>query len=179
VLRSTLAVDEPLADWDRALQSVVKLAEHFYTDCASTQARDALFSQLLRLRGQGHWRGDLEPAIDEKFWGAKGILRVILSIRLNRVVGFKLQDVFAVLHSGLQTGPSGQQPWAHLFLLAWDVYRPDSTNTQRGRVNGYLSSSGAQLPDRRYDAFVSMLFPEMRWRLRAQGRAGFEMKRPN
>lgn len=119
----------------------------------------------MSLREHQHWRPDLQPALEEKFWGAKGVLRVLLSIRYNRVIGFKLQDVFAVLTSGMQMGRGALQPWTHLFLIAWDAYRPNATDAQHQRVEYFSEDPSQRVPDRRYDPFVSLLFPEMRWRL--------------
>jgi predicted GIY-YIG superfamily endonuclease len=167
VLQSTVRASTTLTDWSSALESLLQLAECYFVNGAKISDRDALFAQMCNLRAHHHWRPDLEPALEEQFWGSKGVLRVLLSIRLNRVIGFKLQDPFAVLHAGLQMGSAGQQPWAHLFLLAWDAYQPDCTETQLKRVSTYLASSSKRVPNRRFDPFVAMLFPEMRWRIQA------------
>jgi hypothetical protein len=142
------------------------LTESYQAANANDVARDPLLAHLMGLREHRHWRPDPEPALEEKFWGAKGVLRVLLSIRCNRVIGFKLQDVFAVLTSGMQMGRGAVQPWTHLFLIASDAYRPDATDAQHRRVEDFAADSSQRVPDRRYDPFVSLLFPEMRWRLR-------------
>lgn len=166
VLQSTLAPAQSPSDWATAMQTLLPLAEGYHAANASDAARDQLLAHLMGLREHRHWRPDLEPALEEKFWGAKGVLRVLLSIRCNRVIGFKLQDVFAVLCSGMQMGRGAAQPWTHLFLIAWDAYRPNATNAQHQRVEDLAAGSSQRVPDRRYDPFVSLLFPEMRWRLR-------------
>jgi predicted GIY-YIG superfamily endonuclease len=166
VLQSTLAPAQTPGDWSAAMQTVLTLAEGYHAANASVEARDTLLTHLMSLREHRHWRPDLEPGLEEKFWGAKGVLRVLLSIRHNRVIGFKLQDPFAVLASGMQMGRGAVQPWAHLFLIAWDIYRPDATDAQYRRVEDYCAAPAPRVPDRRYDPFVSLLFPEMRWRLR-------------
>lgn len=179
VLQSTLAPAQPPSDWATAMQTLLTLAEAYHAASASDAARAPLLAHLLGLREHHHWRPDLEAALEEKFWGAKGVLRVLLSIRCNRVIGFKLQDVFAVLCSGMQMGRGAAQPWTHLFLIAWDAYRPDATDAQHQRVEDFAADSSQRVPDRRYDPFVSLLFPEMRWHLReAPAEAGGDGAHP-
>jgi len=169
VLQSTVAPQAAPVDWLESWTEVSRLARVFHCDGCTKESRDALLAYLLGLRCHRNWRPDLEPGLDEAYWGPRGVLRVLLSLQADKVIGFKLQDAFAVLCAGMQMGRGGRQPWGHLFLAAWDAYSPSATSDQERRVQAWLSEVSSRTPDLRYDEVTSVLFPELRWRLRGAG----------
>lgn len=167
VLQSSIKVEAIVDDWPGAWQTALALGRAFHDGGCAVEARDAALAHLMRLRQHRHWRADLEPVLEEKFWGPRGVLRVLLTLHANQVVGFRLPDPYAVLHAGMQMGPMGERPWGHLFLAAWETYCPAATAAQVARVTAYLGERHAFHRDRRYDRVAAMLFPELRWRLEA------------
>jgi predicted GIY-YIG superfamily endonuclease len=166
VLQSSVKAEPVLLDWQHALARALELASAFHIGACAQEARDTLLAQLMALRHYCHWRADLEPGLDEAYWGPRGVLRVLLSLQANEAVGFKVRDAFAVLCAGMNMGRGGKQPWSHLFLAAWDAYSPSATEVQHQRVQKWIIDSGGRERDARYDEITSVLFPELRWRLR-------------
>lgn len=166
VMRAALGEVPPAQNWPDALNDVIRLAVEYHDSGCDNASRDALLAQLMALSKHPHWRHDLDAALDERYWGKKGILRGLLTLQQNRMVGYKLQDAFAVLHCGMQMGPPGEQPWTHLYLAAWDAFRPSATPGQQARVDGYIADVASRKPDRSFDAITTMLFPQTRWLLR-------------
>lgn len=166
VLQASVGEVQPATDWADSLADVVRLSLEFHDGGCTAEARGALMARLMSLRAHHHWRPDLDPGLEEQYWGRKGLMRGLLTLHANRMVGYKLQDAFAVLHCGMQMGTPGVQPWRHLFLAAWEAYRPNATPDQDARVEAYIADPSPRNPDRRYDEITAMLFPETRWRLR-------------
>ncbi len=167
VLQSTIKPAQSPSDWDGAIRDALQLAVAYYESGGQVAARDSLVASLMGLRQHRYWSPDFDPGLEEQFWGVKGILRVLLTFQAGRVVGFKLQDPYAVLCIAMQMGRAGNCPWGHLFLAAWDVFNPSATPAQQGSVQSKFVDRGAFESDHRFDAFVSVLFPPMRARLRA------------
>jgi putative endonuclease len=167
VLQSTIAPAQKLSDWYGAIHDFLRLAISFHDSGAQEAARDTLLASLMGLRQHRYWSSDFEPCLEEQFWGAKGILRVLLAFQADRVIGSKLQDPYAVLCTAMQMGRAGSCPWGHLFLAAWEVFNPSATLAQREGVARKFNNRSAFAPDHRFDAFVSVLFPPMRPQLRA------------
>lgn len=167
VLQSTIAPAQKPSDWDEAIQDVLRLAMSFHEGGAQEVARDALVASLMGLRQHRYWSSDFEPSLSEQFWGAKGVLRVLLTFQADRVIGSKLQDPYAVLCTAMQMGLARSCPWGHLFLAAWAVFNPSATPAQQDSVLRKFGDQSAFVSDRRFDAFVSVLFPPMRAQLRA------------
>lgn len=165
VLQNSIGVTGAPDDWLVAVQEVCELARSFHEGGCTEEARDAVLARLLGLRRHRYWRPELEPGLEERFWGARGILRVLLTLQADRIIGFKLTYPYEVLRSGMQMGSLTKQPWSHLFLAAWEAYRPTATPAQDRWVAANRDRSLECCPDRRYDAITSIFFPELRWRL--------------
>lgn len=169
VLQSTVQIISPTADWNESVLQILEQSIAFHQSGCSDSSRDLLLTTLLGLTRHRLWRADFSPGLEETFWGPRGVLRVLLSLKLDQPVGYKLQDSFAVLCAGMQMGRGGHQPWTHLFLAAWEGYAPSATEVQQQRVQAWLSDASSRQPDRRFDEFTSLLLPELRWRLRDTG----------
>lgn len=167
ILQSTIEPAKSPSDWDRAIQNVLQLAFSYHESGCKVAERDSLVSSLIGLRQHRYWSPDFNPGLEEQFWGEKGILRVLLTLQADRVIGFKLQDPYAVLCVGMQMGRAGSCPWGHLFLAAWEVFNPSATLAQQGSIQRKFENRSAFASDHRFDAFSSVLFPPMRTPLRA------------
>lgn len=166
VLQSTIKPAQNTSDWEDALQKILILANTYHENGGQDSVGDSLMANLMGLQTYPYWSPDFAPSLEEQFWGAKGILRVLLTFQANRVVGFKLQDPYAMLCSAMQMGGRGS-PWGHLFLAAWDVFNPSATHAQQESLQRKFGEQNLLTPDRRFDAFTSVLFPPMRIKLRA------------
>jgi hypothetical protein len=96
------------------------------------------------------------------------ILDRLLSIKLDRAVGYRISTAWQVINAILSERGYGLM-WHTLYLLASRLYVPRLTSDQwttiqewRQRVADSLESGeGTYRRDRRYDKLLSLLFPEM------------------
>lgn len=167
VLQSSIKMKDAPDDWQVAVRETLHLARAFHEGGSTETDRDALVSHLMGLRRHRHWRPEFESGLEEQFWGGRGILRILLTLEADRVIGYRLKFPYEVLRSGMQMGSLKKQPWSHLFLAAWDAYRPTATPVQQRQVEASRNGVDAVFPDHRYDSIVSTLFPALRWRLPA------------
>lgn len=166
IRQSSLGGQRVASDWHAAVAKVLELAEIFHDgNCARTDG-DQLLLQLLAMKTHRHWHADFDPALKEAFWGRRGLLTILLGFKLNRVVGYKLKDLFSVLATALQRGHGGNCPWSHLFFAGWDAFKPSASASQEAAVEVLRAKHAASTRDTQFDAFTSILFPELRWRLR-------------
>lgn len=155
------------ANWADALDEFLELALRYYDAGAPADLHDAVFSACYRLTRYRYWHEDFAPGLSWQFWNRKGILPVLLSFKLGRPVGNRLASAYDVLAAALTRGQNGTHPLRRLFLKTWQAYTPETTKNQAVTVSRFLEylNDGTEA-DRRYDAFVSILFPETRHLLR-------------
>lgn len=166
ILQAEVQGCELSVDWHEAAAIALQLAETFHLAGCPPEGGEQVLSHLLGMKEHRHWRPDLEPGLKEQFWGHKGLLPVLLSLKLDRVIGFKLPNPYGVLAAALQRGRGNVRPWNHLFLAAWQAFRPTATPRQEQTVAELLAAYQPTDADRQYDPIVTILFPEMRWLLR-------------
>lgn len=108
-------------------------------------------------------------AKDETLFLRQGnILDRLLSIKLDRAVGYRISTAWQVINAILSERGYGLM-WHTLYLLASRLYVPKLTSDQwttiqewRQRVADSLGAGeGTYRRDRRYDRLLSLLFPEM------------------
>lgn len=108
-------------------------------------------------------------AKDAKFCKNQGcILGRLLSIRHNKVIGYRLNTIWQVLNAILCEGEPYTM-WQPLYLAALRTYRPalsekhaQRVETWRQQVKQSLEAGEAKYRhDGRYNKLVSLLFPEM------------------
>jgi predicted GIY-YIG superfamily endonuclease len=152
--------------WDKSLQETMDALKTFHQKGCPDELRESTLSLMLGLRNHVVWNSSFEPAFDGLFWDKKGILPILFSLRDGTPIGSKLQDCFAVLCTAMQRGKGGIHPWNHLFLFAWEAYRPPANQKQYERAARFVDDLDPSHADRQYDNFISVAFPEMRWKLR-------------
>lgn len=155
------------ASWSDALDDFLNTALRYYDAGTPNEQHDAVFAACYKLTRYRYWHEDFAPGLCWQFWSRKGILPVLLSFKLGRPVASRSASAYEVLAAALTRGRNGQHPLRRLFLLAWQAFLPPTTENQAAAVDRlmeYLQEGTAY--DRQYDAFVSILFPEMRHRLR-------------
>ncbi|MHB1077185.1 hypothetical protein [Thiobacillus sp.] len=108
-------------------------------------------------------------AQDRDLYGWRGnILERILSLKLDRAVGYQLNTAWQVINALLQEGPHHCQ-WHTLYLIAIRRYSPTLTPSQAEKVAAWRSKVWRSLEvcertyerSRKYDRMLSLLFPEM------------------
>lgn len=162
-----VALDLDLS-WSEALDSFLDKAQAYYAAGAPESLSDDVFAAGYRLTRFPHWRPTFAPALGWAFWSRKGILPVLLSFKLGRPIASRLSSPYEVLAAAMSRGRNGEHPHRHLFLLAWQAYQPPTTSNQARTVSRFMEClQDPGEPDRQYDDFVSVLFPETRHLLRA------------
>ncbi len=153
--------------WSDALDGFLETALAYYDEGSPWEQREAMFAAIYRLSRYRYWREDFNAALGWEFWGGKGILPVLLSFKIGRTVGSKSASPFDVLAAALNRGRSLGYPMRRLFLLTWRAFQPGVTDQQAATLVRFMSYLEADTPyDQRFDAFVSVLFPETRHLLR-------------
>lgn len=150
--------------WSDALDAFLDVALGYYdSESRTDDHRDQLFAAAYALTRYRYWRDDYAPGLNWAFWNPKGILPVLLSFKLGRPVASRLPCSYDVLAAAMCRGRGGKHPLRRIFLLAWQAYQPATTEAQAEAVMRYMGYlGGPDEPDRQYDEFVSVLFPEMR-----------------
>ena len=113
-------------------------------------------------------------AADSEMAGVAGIISRLLSIQHNRGIGYAFDTGYQVLNAIMQSG-SGYQHWHTLYLMAVKAYGLESRFTQKqaeryalwrqGIIDKVNAGDETPLRPARYDAVLSVLFPEVAPRL--------------
>lgn len=116
----------------------------------------------------------MSGAADEVMVDESGIIPRILSIQLNRGVGYAVDTGFQVLNAIMQSGADTQQ-WNTLYPMAVKAYGLETQFTQKQAdlyaawrqtiIDKLASGDEACLRPARYDAVLSALFPELASRI--------------
>jgi hypothetical protein len=116
----------------------------------------------------------MSGAADEVMVDESGIIPRILSIQLNRGVGYAVDTGFQVLNVIMQSGADTQQ-WNTLYPMAVKAYGLETQFTQKQAdlyaawrqtiIDKLASGDEACLRPARYDAVLSALFPELASRI--------------
>lgn len=153
--------------WSDALDNFLDIALSYYDEGSPDHMHENVFASLFSLTRYSYWDETFTPCLGWSFWSKKGILPVLLSFKHARTVGSKLPSAYDVLAASLNRGKNGKHPLRRLFLLGWRSFQPPTTDKQAETVIRFMSYLDESMEfDRQYDAFVSVLFPEMRAHLR-------------
>lgn len=157
------------ANWSEALDNLLDKALSYYDAGSPGDQADELFAACYKLTRYRYWSEDFAPGLGWAFWNPKGILPVLLSFKLGRPVASRLRMTFEILAGAMCRGRDGHHPLRRLFLLGWQAYCPSCTDNQAQTLERYIGYLNDPVEyDRQYDAFVSVLFPEMRYLLRRE-----------
>ncbi|HGE8282651.1 TPA: GIY-YIG nuclease family protein [Serratia marcescens] len=153
--------------WSDALDNFLDVALNYYDAGAPEHMHETVFATFFSLTRYPYWSENFSPCLGWNFWNKKGILPVLLSFKHARAVGSKSPSAYDVLAAALNRGKDGKHPLRRLFLLGWRGFQPPTTDKQAETVIRLMSYLDEDTEfDRQYDAFVSILFPEMRTLLR-------------
>ncbi|QCR36972.1 GIY-YIG nuclease family protein [Nissabacter sp. SGAir0207] len=149
--------------WENALERFLDDALCYYDAGSPENMHEIVFKSLFSLTQYSYWNEAFAPCLSWEFWNKKGILPVLLSFKYARTVGSRLPSAYDVLAAALNRGESNQYPLRRLFLLGWQSFQPQTTDKQAKTIIRFMTylNENAKF-ERKYDAFVSVLFPEMR-----------------
>ncbi|WP_313353597.1 GIY-YIG nuclease family protein [Kosakonia cowanii] len=149
--------------WDAAMGNFLDVVLNHYDEGCPERMHEAVFETFFSLTRYPCWNESFAPCLSWSFWNKKGILPVLLSFKHARTVGSKLPSAYDVLAAALNRGKKDNHPLRRLFLLGWQAFKPPTTLKQAETVIRFMSYLDEDTEfDRQYDAFVSILFPEMR-----------------
>lgn len=166
----------PVEEWaEKYLEAIAKYATLRHEDAPPdngehehylTEALEAVEEAARALKAHGY-----QEAMDNRlFSGGRTILERILSIKLDRGVGYKHDTGWQVINAILQDISIASKAWHSLYLIAVKVYRPNLTAAQRQRIDQWRAEVRSSIDageetymrDPRYDRFLALLFPETR-----------------
>ncbi len=162
----------PIEQWaERYLDAVLEHAavrEQMERDSSLRLDVERAFSLVVEcadgLAVHGH-----HEAQDRDLYGWRGnILERILSLKLDRAVGYQLSTAWQVINAILQEGPQHFQ-WHTLYLIAIRRYQPTLAPHQAEKVAGWRDGVLRSLEagertyqrSRKYDRLLAQLLPEM------------------
>jgi hypothetical protein len=154
--------------WLDGLQSYLSSAMQYYENDYGIEFRVPILKIVDRLAESTSWRREYEGLRDPQ-WLCY-VLPVLLSIKLNKPTGYKVDSVYRVLEAGIRSGyrDVGQHAFAVLYLRAYKFYKP----TMSPKHRSWLSDKGKEIKEsidvghqkfRRftgYDKVICLLFPE-------------------
>jgi len=159
--------DESQLDWANDLQRFADSVIEFHAGDGGAQLEAEVFKAGLRLTRSQYWRDSYAPSLGSDFWGRKGVLPVLLTFQQDRPIGSGLSWPYEVLQAALQRGSNGRRPFAWLFLAAWEIFSPSMTDHQAAAAAKLLAMDRFETHrDQIFDEFISVLLPQMRYRLR-------------
>lgn len=158
--------------WRQGINEYLDLALHYYDSDHADDARAEVLSKVDELEESGVWHRGFEALREWGFYGMRGVLPALLSIKRNRPVSYSSKlTVFQVMEAGLRTGHGGvgQHAYAILYLWAYRSFKPQMTEKNRLWLSNYAhrikkSVDAGETTYRRhcgYDEAISMLFPEL------------------
>lgn len=133
------------------------------------EREDAL--ELVRSLGEELALWGVDKADDRELFGWQGcILDRLLSIRDNRVVGYRVESLWQVLNTVLCEKEPSKLAWHTLYLTALKVYAPALSPVHQNNVEKWRETVRSSLLDgqqvyrrsRRFDELLGFLFPEMK-----------------
>jgi predicted GIY-YIG superfamily endonuclease len=165
-------------EWGRGVETFVAQATVYYDSAYDVKYRAPVVEALANLARSSHWYGVYASARSPNFYGRQGLLPVLLSFQRNRPTGFKFDDCYSVLDAALQRTRNGQRQHAVLYIMAAAEYGVPLTATQLLRIQVTSDRIDQSLNlleptyvrDTQYDAFLSILFPELADALHLSGR---------
>ena len=182
-LRRPHLLATPATEWARIYLAAAM--EFFDTNTARWKHREAGIEPVMLGTDSEPWLRLMEAAealavhgypgaADREMVGGAGIISRLLSIQHNRGIGYTFSTGYQVLSAIMQSTP-GYQQWHTLYLMAVKAYGLDAQLTPRqaeryaswrqGVIDKVNAGDETHLRPPRYDALISVLFPEMEPRL--------------
>lgn len=157
--------------WAKGVKEYLDIALRYYESDYAAEIKDDLLAKAGELSENSLWHRGFETLQIDYFYGHHAVLPALMSIKLNRPVGYKVKSVYQVIEAGLRTGHynGGKHAFAILYLWAYKTYKPTVTEKNRQWLRDYASKvlqsvEGGESTYRRYvghDEAIGLLFPEL------------------
>lgn len=159
-------------NWRQLINEYLALALQYYDSNHSDDALAQLQSKVDELEECSYWHRGFEPLREWGFYGVRGVLPALLSIKLHRAVSYSSKlTIFQVMEAGLRTGHYriGKHAYAILYLWAYKYYQPPVNPKNRKWLSDFAhrlkeSIDAGETVYKRYcgyDEAVVLLFPEL------------------
>lgn len=157
-------------DWHRGIQEYLDAALRFYNSDYASELKEPVLEAARILEANTHWHRGFEALTSEYFFGWHGVLPVLMSIKLNRPVGYKFQSVFQVIEVGLRSGGrEAPHAFSILFLWAYKLWKPTVNNKNRVWLKDYAHKVKASVASGEttykrmvaFDETIGLLFPDL------------------
>lgn len=158
--------------FQRGIQNYISVATAYCESDYAADLKQPVLNAISTLRQNSLWHSDYEALADPRFYDWHGILAVLLSLKHNRPIGYKLNTTYQVLEAGLR---QAKQRLAVAYLWAYKIHKPTVTDKQRKWV-GKLATTIKKSIDAgeetylrltQYDRAISLLFPELEEKLQS------------
>lgn len=166
------AISTPVGEWVRLyLESVMShgnIRAHADDSVRDSALLERAISLVRKYAKNLSAHGYPEANDDELFRQRGNILERLLSLKLNKAVGYKLDSAWQVINAILQEKPPYSQ-WQSLYLMGIKTWRPTLNEEQTERVSKWRADVLRSLNagertfqrDRKYDRLLTLLFPEL------------------
>ena len=159
------------AVWSQGIHEYLTSATHYYESMYAEDDKLGVLESVVKLSAHKNWALQYRALSDENFFGWHAVLPVLLSIKLDRCIGYNLKSVYQVMEAGLRAGhrDAGKHAYAILYLWAYKVYKPTMTDKHRQWIKDYARDvqNSIESGDRAYcrysgfDKAIGLLFPEL------------------
>lgn len=162
--------------WANGVERYLDAAIELYDSDYSSDKKPMILSAVDELSKHENWRPKLVCLRSEDFFGWHSVLPVLLSIRRNRPVGYKVQSVYQVLEGAFRSSrPYGKHAFDIVYLWAIKIYNPFMNEKHVGRIkviaigvrDSVSKGEETHLRCSAFDAAIGLLFPEMKEKLRS------------
>ncbi|RYE73112.1 MAG: hypothetical protein EOO81_01515, partial [Oxalobacteraceae bacterium] len=173
IYRSGLAASRSPSEWAQIyLDAIEKCADSRQLD-EDGLGKDGMSDHYLALAKEAaeglSSHGYLEAEDKELFFWRRNIIMRLLSIKMDRGIGYKLLTGWQVINT-IISEPQQSWKWHTLYLMATRAYKPKLTEAQAEHVANWRNKAWESIQagetnyqrDTKYDRLLSLLFPEMR-----------------
>ena len=124
------------------------------------------------MRVNPEWSKAVEQLADPEFVGYHGLLATLLSIKCNRVIGYRVSSVYQVVEASHRRGVNDStltHPFALIVFLACKVWQPTLSEKNERWIESKRREAFASLKEgagdfrrtRRFDRAIALLFPDL------------------
>lgn len=161
--------------WSIFVQKYLDAALEYFESDYEPEKKTALLLAVDKLCEHENWSQGLVLLRSENFYGWHSVLAVLMTIKNNRPIGYKVKSVYQVMESAFRASrPYGKHAFAILYLWAYKIYKPNVKYIQRERIKNFAAGVKASVLANEktyirctiFDEAIGLLFPEIEGNLR-------------
>jgi hypothetical protein len=160
-----------LKNWTLGIQNYLGATSRYYESNYSQEMKPAILAAVDALYENTNWHRGFETLREERFFGWHCVLPVLMTIKHNKPIGYKLKSVYQVIEVGLRGGlrEFKRNAFAILYLRAYKTYKPTVNEKNRLWLRRYAHEvkRSVEARERTYmryegdDQAIALLFPEL------------------